>query len=84
MYTVYILHSLSKDKFYVGHTANLDDRLNRHNSGRSKATESGVPWEIVFTQHFQTKSEAYQFEIKIKKQKSKKYIQKIIQGSIAS
>ncbi|MDK2773317.1 MAG: GIY-YIG nuclease family protein, partial [Flavobacterium sp.] len=26
-YFVYILHSLTKDKFYIGYTANLSERI---------------------------------------------------------
>ncbi|WP_420846908.1 GIY-YIG nuclease family protein [Mucilaginibacter straminoryzae] len=29
----YILQSQKNSRFYVGHTANLDERLNRHNNG---------------------------------------------------
>ena len=80
MYVVYILYSLLKDQYYIGHTSNLEDRLKRHNAGRSKATKAGVPWEIVYTQIFSTKSEAYRRELAIKAKKSKDYIKKLIAG----
>ena len=66
------------DKFYIGHTANLEDRLNRHNEGRSKYTKHGVPWVVVYSKTFETRSEAYQHETYIKKQKSKDFILRLI------
>ncbi len=70
MFIFYILFSESTKQYYVGHTGNIDDRLYRHNQGRSKSTKSGIPWELVYTENYKTKSEAYQREINIKKQKS--------------
>jgi len=69
MFKTYILHSASKDRFYVGHTSDLKDRFKRHNSARSKSTKYGVPWNIVYTKEFNTKSEAYQFEMLTKSKK---------------
>ena len=78
MFKTYILHSASKDRFYVGHTSDLKDRFKRHNSGKSKSTKHGVPWTIVYTKEFNTKSEAYQFEMLIKSKKSRDYIFRLI------
>jgi len=80
MYVVYILYSLSKDQYYIGHTSNLEDRLKRHNAGRSKATKHGVPWQVKYTQSFTTKSLAYSRERSIKAKKSRIYIEKLIAG----
>jgi|GEM_PF-2860169 len=49
---------------------NIDDRLKRRNEGRSKATQSGVPWILVHTETFATKSAAYRTEFHIKGWKS--------------
>ncbi len=81
-FTTYIIYSKSKDRFYVGHTEDMKDRLKRHNSGRSKSTKYGIPWEIVYTKGFETKSEAYQYEMYIKKQKSSEFIIKLINNNI--
>ena len=73
-YFTYILFSDRLDKFYIGHTKDLERRLNEHNSGLSKSTKSGLPWKIVYTKSFSSKSEAYAFERKIKSMKSRKSI----------
>jgi putative endonuclease len=80
MFIVYILYSKSLDRYYTGHTANIKDRLLRHNNGRSKATKTGVPWIIVYTEMFNTKSGAYKRELDIKSKKSRAYIETLIAG----
>ena len=32
MYSVYILYSESADKYYIGHTENIDKRIHQHNN----------------------------------------------------
>jgi putative endonuclease len=80
MFTVYILYSDNLDQFYVGHTGNLDDRIKRHNQGRSKSTKTGVPWKLMYSEKFDSKSEAYQREMYIKRMKSRTFIEKLITG----
>ncbi len=59
MFHLYILLSEESNKFYIGSTGNLEDRIVRHNSGRSKSTLSGIPWKLIYTEKFETRSEAY-------------------------
>ena len=80
MFTVYILYSDNLDQFYVGHTGNLDNRIKRHNQGRSKSTKTGVPWKLMYSEKFDSKSEAYQREMYIKRMKSRTFIEKLITG----
>jgi putative endonuclease len=77
-YHFYILYSKSLNKYYVGHTNNLTRRLSEHNSGQTKSTRSGKPWILVYTDEFNSKLEANKEEIKIKKMKSRKYIESLI------
>jgi len=55
MYFLYILHSQQLDKFYIGHTHNLDERISRHNRGGDKFTSKGQPWILVYKEVFETK-----------------------------
>ncbi len=80
MFYTYILFSEKLNIYYVGSTGNLEDRLKRHNTGRSKFTKRGIPWKLVYQKQYLTKSEAYQAELYIKSQKSKKYIENLIAG----
>ncbi len=78
MFIVYILFSTSQNKYYIGHTSDMNDRLTRHNQGRSKSTKSGSPWIVVYTEEYETKSEAYKRETEIKKKKSRRYIEQLL------
>ena len=80
MFHLYILKSEKTSRYYVGSTADLNDRLRRHNSGYSKATKGGVPWMLVYSEEFQTKSQAYQRELEIKAWKSRVLIEDLIKA----
>ena len=81
MYCIYILYSEKLDRFYVGSTNNLERRLSEHNRKKGKFTDSGIPWKIVYSEHFDTNLEAIQREREIKDRKSRKYILELIQKS---
>ena len=70
LYTVYILKSMVRDRFYIGHTADLDKRLKEHNAGRTKSTKAYVPWKVIYTENYETKSQAVRREFEIKSYKS--------------
>ena len=38
-------------------------RLKRHNQGKVRSTKAYIPWKVVYTEEYQTKSEAYQREM---------------------
>ena len=54
-------------KYYVGHTDNIDRRFAEHQAGVFKGfTSNRLPVELVFLQNFQTRDEAFVAEHKIK------------------
>jgi len=74
-FVVYILYSATADKYYVGHTENIERRLVEHNTNQTRFTSSlANDWELKYHQSYSTRSEAMQAERKIKAKKSKKYI----------
>ncbi len=78
MQFVCIIDSKKIDSYYVGYTDDLEWRLERHNSGWGKYTKRGIPWKLVYTESFESKTEAIKMEGEIKKKKSRKYIEKLI------
>jgi len=80
MFFTYIIKNKKSGKYYIGQTKNLDERLERHNQGRSRFTKrkSKGEWEIAYKKDFKTKKQAIIFESYIKKQKSKIFIKKLI------
>jgi len=78
MYCTYILISEKSGRFYVGHSNNLEERLTTHNTGKVKSTRNKGPWKCLYFEKYDTKLEANRRELHIKKQKSKKYIEDLI------
>ena len=60
MFYCYVLRSLKTGRRYVGSCEDLAERVRRHNAGESNATKHGVPWVLVCSESFVTRSEAAQ------------------------
>jgi putative endonuclease len=75
---VYILYSTKIDMYYVGSTDDRQWRLERHNLGWGRYTKQDIPWEMVYYEVYDTKSEALKREREIKKKKSRLYIERLI------
>lgn len=80
MFYVYMLYSAVVDRYYVGQTSNLEDRIKRHNQGRSKYTKSGIPWKLVYKERFENQSDAKEKEIEIKQSQSREELIRFIQS----
>ena len=65
-FSVYILQSEVDRSLYVGHTANRESRLLRHNQRRSKYTKTKRPWIMVHYEEFDTRALAMQRERALK------------------
>ncbi|MCL5020232.1 MAG: GIY-YIG nuclease family protein [Bacteroidetes bacterium] len=63
---VYVLRSLTRERYYVGQTDDLSDRLRRHNGGRVKSTKAYRPWSIVYFEKYETRAEAVRRERELK------------------
>jgi len=69
MYKIYILQSLKNNKYYIGQTSNINQRLIAHNSGNVKSTKNYRPWKLVYSENYRNRSEACKKELEIKKYK---------------
>ena len=74
MYYVYILYSESFDKFYIGQTNDLDDRIKRHNAGSESYTKRFVPWILKWSTQKPTRAEAMALEKKLKNLSKKRLL----------
>ncbi len=70
----YIIYSKKFNRYYIGNTGNLHDRLSKHNSNHQGYTGKTNDWEIMYVETFPTKEEAYARERQVKKWKSRKRI----------
>jgi len=76
--TTCILFSHSKNRFYIGFTANLEDRLIRHNQKSKGYTGNVNDWKVVYTEIYFTKAEACKRELQIKSWLSRVKIEELI------
>lgn len=65
-YFVYILFSEGFNRYYIGQTSDLKNRLKRHNSGSEFATKPYVPWRMVCSIKKESRGEALVLERKLK------------------
>jgi putative endonuclease len=83
MFYIYILYSIDFDKYYIGYTSDYVKRLDSHNmSSLNKYTAKYRPWVIkaVF-ECGEDEGMAKKIESFIKKQKSRKFIEKMIEST---
>ena len=67
MFYTYIIFSKSLQVYYKGYSADLTQRLEKHNSGNSTYTSKVNDWEMVYWKSFLTKKEALIEEKRLKK-----------------
>ena len=78
IWTVYIICSKKRNKYYTGVTNDLRGRLYEHNHGLSPYTKGGEPWALVHFEEFDNIKDAYRREQFLKRKKSKKILEKVI------
>ena len=83
MYFIYILYSVQADKFYVGHTHQPAERLNQHRTNPGeKFTGRYSDWSMkALFEVGDKKGDADKIEKWIKRQKSRKLIELLIDPS---
>ena len=79
----YIIYSKSLDKFYVGHTIDIIDRIKKHNTNHKGFTGKANDWILVYSEQFDSKPKACQREREVKAWKSRKMIISLIQKDSA-
>lgn len=71
-YCVYIIFPQKVQKFYIGQTNGIDQRLKRHHSGLEKYTSKSVSWELVWFTSKESRSDTIILK-KIKESAKKNY-----------
>jgi putative endonuclease len=77
MYKVYAIKIKNRNYIYVGLTSNLEERLQRHNSGREKTTRAYRPFELIYSEDHPTREEARKREKYLKSGVGKEFLKKI-------
>ena len=77
----YILFSKKLAKYYVGHTGNsLEKRVQQHNTNHKGFTGGYGDWELVYSESYESKVDAYKRERIVKGWKSKLKILQLVQS----
>ena len=82
MYYTYILLSKKDNKFYIGYSTNLRERIKRHKAGKVNATKNRLPVTLIFYEVYLCKSDAKRREKYFKTTKGKKALRLILRNSI--
>ena len=53
---LYILHSQTTGRFYIGVSESLDRPLLEHQQGQTPSTRGRGPWVLVYTESYPTRS----------------------------
>ena len=78
MYFVYAIKSLVRNYIYVGLTNNLERRISDHNRGGNKTTKPYLPFVMIYSEKFETRSEARIKEKYLKSGIGKEFLKRII------
>ncbi|MBZ5529049.1 MAG: GIY-YIG nuclease family protein [Acidobacteriia bacterium] len=78
---VYILQSQTTSRYYIGQTANVEERLAYHNANYSKSLRNRGPWQLVHREEFVTRSEVMKRERQLKSWKDRAMIERLVRAS---
>ena len=81
MYCIYILYSVASDIYYVGYTDDVKRRLEEHNDlSENSFTSKHRPWELKGSYVVSdNRGQTMKIEKHIKRQKSRIYIESILE-----
>ena len=78
MFSVYIIYSEKLNKFYIGYSSNVQERLRKHNRRSKGFSFLGRPWVLVYTESFDNKKDAMDRERQLKNWKNRERIETLI------
>ncbi|MBU1202669.1 GIY-YIG nuclease family protein [Patescibacteria group bacterium] len=83
MFTTYVIYNKDKNKIYIGQTANLKQRLDRHNGKLPNKTSSFTAknkgqWLLVHKEFFTERKQAISRERELKSARGRKFIKNLI------
>ena len=75
---LYILESISTQRFYIDSSTDPERRLAEHNRGQTPSTRKRGPWRLAYLEEFPTLQDAGRRERELKAWKSHKAIARLI------
>jgi putative endonuclease len=80
IYCCYIIYSSSIDRYYIGYSSDIDERLKLHNEGKfggKSFTHRADDWKIYLLINCDSIEQAVFVESRIKNMKSRTYIENL-------
>jgi len=77
MYVTYGLYSKKFDRLYVGHSNNIERRFKLHNDGRVPSTRPYRPYELIYSEYFETKADAVKREKDLKTTRGRRFLRSL-------
>ncbi|MBD3359620.1 MAG: GIY-YIG nuclease family protein [Candidatus Buchananbacteria bacterium] len=74
MFKTYVIKSITHKTRYIGSCEHLNKRMKEHNAGKCKYTKSRCPWELVYFEELETRTEARKRENFLKSGKGRKWL----------
>lgn len=76
MYFIYAIYNKQSNKFYIGQTQDLYERLRLHNEHVFKGYTSRFPgkWELIYKESVATRSEALKREKQLKSYRGREFL----------
>jgi len=78
MVYVYVVKSQTDGFHYIGHTESLDRRLEEHNSGKVRSSKAHRPYRIIYSEPFESNSEAQQREYFLKRDRGNVWLREFL------
>lgn len=80
MYTVYAIYNMAAQKYYIGQTKDINDRLRMHNNHTFKSYTSRFlgEWILIYQESVATRSEALNREKQLKSGNGRAFIKSLI------
>ena len=80
MFYVYLIRSQKDFIYYIGQTAEINERVVRHNSGFVPSTKTRIPWILVGFEEYPTREEARwrEYSLKHNSAEKKKFVNKLL------
>lgn len=75
---VYVLFSERIQKKYVGSTKDVAKRLEHHNAGLDRWSKRGVPWVLLYTEEYATRTEALRQEYFFKSGQGRRQLEELL------
>jgi putative endonuclease len=77
MFYVYAIQSLKDGRIYVGMTADINKRIQQHNSGLTFSTKPFKPWRLIYTEVLSNRISARTKEKYLKSGVGKEFLKSI-------